>query len=377
MDQKRKKVLYVITKSNFGGAQRYVYDLATSLPKDTYEPVVAFGGTGEVDGVEGKLGLMLKEANVRTIFIKNFTYEVLLFKEFAALRELVSLFRKERPDIVHLNSSKAGGLGALAARIARVPKIVYITHGWAHNEPVSAVTKMIRWVAELGTVLLTHKVIAISHFEMMHTPLGISSTVIHNGVAAFTPLSREEARNELEKRYGIPKDVFIVGSIAELHPSKGLDNLIHAATLFTEGHIVIMGEGESKPMLEAMIKRFNLENRVHLLGFVDGARKLLAAFDVFVLPSRKEGLGYVLLEAGSVGLPVVSTTVGGIPEIIEDEVSGELVHTNDCPGLARALQKLYDHSNTRTRYGEELKRKVDRYFNLRGMVKRTIEVYEG
>lgn len=376
MSEKKKKILYVITKSNFGGAQRYIYDLSTSLPKDRFEVAVAFGGTGEKGAGAGKLQAMLKEAGVRTIFIKNFTRDVSFFNEFKALFELIRIFRKEKPDIVHLNSSKAGGLGALAARIARMPRIIYTSHGWAHNEPVAVYIKVLRWLGELGIVLLSHKVIAISHFEKIHTPLNLSSTVVHNGVATFTPLSREEARNELEKQYGIPKDSFIAGSIAELHPSKGLDNLIHAATSFTEGHIVLMGEGESRRKFEHLIARFKLEDRVHLLGFVDGARKLLPAFDIFVLPSRKEGFGYVLLEAGTVGLPVVSTTVGGIPEIIEDQISGELVTTNDCPGLARALQKLYDNPNTRARYGEELKKKVDRRFNLRGMVKWTVEVYE-
>lgn len=376
MSDTRKKVLYIVTKSNFGGAQRYVYDLVTALPKEEFDPVVAFGGTGKKEAGAGKLQSMLSSAGIRTIFIKHLARDVSFFKEFATLFELIQILKKEKPDIVHLNSSKAGGLGGLAARLTRTPRIVYTSHGWAHNEPVSPFKKGYRWVAELLTVMLCHHVITVSHFDEAHTPLGLRTIAIHNGIAPIEAASREKAREELKARYNIPQNACIVGSIAELHPNKGIDNLIRAATLFKEGHIVVMGEGESRPQLEALIKKFNLEKRVHLLGFVDGARKLLTAFDIFVLPSRKEGLPYTILEAGSVGLPVVSTTVGGIPEIIDDGISGELVSAHDCHELAKALQHLYNNPNTRERYAEELQRKVDRYFNLRGMVKHTIEVYE-
>lgn len=372
----KKKILYVITKSNFGGAQRYVYDLASSLPKEKYEAVVAFGGTGAPGSSAGRLQEMLDEANIRTIFIKHFAYDIFLFKEVRALFELVAIFRREKPDVVHLNSSKAGGLGGLAGRIAHVPTIVFTTHGWAFNEPVPLYAKVFRWIVSLITALLSHKLISISHFEMSHAPLALDSTVVHNGVAPFTPLSKKEAREEIKKQFGIPAESFIFGTIAELHPSKGLDTLIGAAKSVPDAHFIVMGEGILREKLETLIKKCGLENRFHLVGFVTSARKYLKGFDVFVLPSKKEGLGYVLLEAGYAELPVVATTVGGIPEIINDGISGVLVPAYDPRSLAKTLTDLMEHPNTRDRYAEELHKKVTRYFNLRGMVKHTIAVYE-
>lgn len=372
----KKKVLYVITKSNFGGAQRYVFDLATSLPKENYEAVVAFGGTGVPGASAGKLEAMLHEAGVRTLFIKNFARDIFILKEFAALFELIDLFRKERPDIVHLNSSKAGGIGALAGRLVGVKKIVYTAHGWAYNEPVPFVTKLFRWTASLATLMLCHDVITVSHFDMTYSPLGLTTHVVHNGIPEPEFLEKSDAKSRLAVLASIPEDSFIIGTIAELHPNKGLDTLITAAAQVPETQFIIISEGESRAHLESLIKKHSLQSRVHLVGFVDNARILLKGLDIFVLPSRKEGLPYTILEAGAAGLPVVATTVGGIPDIIDDEINGLLVTPNDVTGLATAFNELIGNPNSRLRYGEELQKKVARYFNLRGMVKKTIEVYE-
>ena len=116
----KRKILFVITKSNWGGAQRYVYDLAAALPKGEFEVVVALGGTGEASAQTGLLAERLKEASVRTIFLSSFTRDIYFFGEFKAFFELLKVIREERPDTLHLNSSKAGGIGSVAGRIAGV-----------------------------------------------------------------------------------------------------------------------------------------------------------------------------------------------------------------------------------------------------------------
>src|SRR3989344_4387469 len=111
--QNKKKILFIITKGNFGGAQRYVYDLATSLPKSEFEAVVA---CGEGDLLPNKLG----EVGIKTIKINNLVREIKTSNEFSVCKELVALIRTERPDIIHLNSSKMGGIGSVAGRIASI-----------------------------------------------------------------------------------------------------------------------------------------------------------------------------------------------------------------------------------------------------------------
>jgi glycosyltransferase involved in cell wall biosynthesis len=285
------------------------------------------------------------------------------------------LFKKEQPAIVHLNSSKAGVLGALSARAAGVPKVVFTVHGWPFNEPVSPLSKAFRFAASCLTLLLCHKtVIGVSAFDSMHAPLGLPVITIHNGIEEPAFLSREEA----QKKFPFPCTAAptVIGTIAELNKNKGIDLLIEAMPHIKDAVLIVIGEGEERGALERQIARLALEKRVFLLGFMPHAASLLKAFDIFVLPSRTEALGYVLLEAGFAGLPVAASTVGGIPEIIDDGLSGALFPAYDSAAIASAVNELIGSPNTRTRYAEQLKEKVARHFALRGMVKKTLEVYE-
>jgi glycosyltransferase involved in cell wall biosynthesis len=364
----RSKVLFVITKGSWGGAGRYLYDLSIAL-QDEYDVVVATGGTGLLEQ-------KLKQRHIRTRIVPNLARDMHATKDVWALYELYKVFRAERPDIVHLNSSKAGAIGALAARLAGVPRIVFTVHGWAFNEPVSRIAKAFRWVASLVTMLLSHKTITVSHFDMLLSPLGLHSQTIHNGIAEIAFHPRTEARQHILKRAGIPEDAFVFGTIAELHTNKGIDLLIQAAYLVDDVHVVVIGEGEERKALEALIADLDLGHRVHLIGFIDEAYRYLKAFDVFVLPSRKEGLPYAILEAGQAGVPVIAAAVGGVPEIVSDQISGDLVHAfNDLP-LAESMKEFYTSPNTIQHYADALKARVERYFTVHDMVRKTRDVYE-
>ena len=123
----RKKVLFLITKSNWGGAQRYVYDLVTTLDKSQFDVVVALGGNGIL--VE-----MLNHAGIRTIIIQSLARNISIKNELSFARELWNILRIEKPDVFHVNSSKAGGVGTFLGRLSRVPRIIFTAHGWAFNE---------------------------------------------------------------------------------------------------------------------------------------------------------------------------------------------------------------------------------------------------
>lgn len=363
----KKKLLFVITKAAWGGAGRYVFDLATALSED-YDVAVAMGG-------EGLLSEKLRTKGIRIIPLPSLTRDISQKHDVAAFFALMRLFRRERPDIVHLNSSKAGALGALAGRLSGVRRIVFTAHGWAFNEPVPPLSKAFRWTASLATVMLCHRVIAVSDFDRVHSPLGLEVEMIHNGVAPVSFLEPGEARERLLAGTG-QSPAFIVGTIAELTRNKGLDTLIEAFSRTDHARLVIIGEGEERSSLERLIAAKGLAERVTLLGFVENASTLLRGFDLFALASRKEGLPYVLLEAGLAGVPVIATTVGGIPEIVDDRISGALVPPYDTEALADGLIELMGSAGTRAHHAERLKANVERYFPLYGMVKKTKEVYE-
>ena len=295
-----KKRLFVITKGNWGGAQRYVFDLATSLPG--FDVGVACGDSG-------MLVQKLKEKNIRTIPIPSFQRDVALTKEFAAFGELLKIFKTEKPDIVHLHSSKAGGLGALAARITGVPKIIFTVHGLPWDESRNVVSKFLIYLASKLTFLLCHSVITVSRDN--NSRVG-GSTLIYNGIGPMAFDSGEKIRN------AFPAGAKIVGTIGELTHNKNQIVLLEEARKNPDKYIAIVGEGELRADLEEKIKKYGLESRVKLFGFMP-ASEVLRGFDVFALPSIKEGLPYVLLEAKLAGLPIVASRVGGVGEILDSK----------------------------------------------------------
>ena len=136
MEHKKHKVLIVITKSNWGGAQKYVFDLATNLSRDKFDVRVIFGG-------HGILAEKLEEAGITTISIPELGRDVSILKDIKVFFKLWSIFKKQKAEIVHVNSSKIGGIGALAGRLSGAKKIVFTAHGWAFNENRSSLSKNI------------------------------------------------------------------------------------------------------------------------------------------------------------------------------------------------------------------------------------------
>src|SRR3989338_8949864 len=146
-NNKKKKILYVITKSNWGGAQNYVHSLATNL-SENYETVVAHGG-------DGLMCKKLDQSKIKRIRIKTLDRDVKIWNELKVLKKLIGIFKEEGPDIVHLNSSKIGGLGALAGRIAGIEKIIFTAHGFAFNEDRGYLENLIKQEGLENNVYLT------------------------------------------------------------------------------------------------------------------------------------------------------------------------------------------------------------------------------
>jgi glycosyltransferase involved in cell wall biosynthesis len=387
----KTKILYIITKSNFGGAQRYVYDLATKLPRGDFDVAVAMGGDG---GLKDKLN----EAGIKTIRIDRLGRNINIFDDVAVFFNLFKLFRKEMPDVIHLNSSKIGGLGALAARFARVPRIVFTAHGWAFNETRSGwqkvSIKMLSWL----TVFLCHSVITVSERDGKQGRempfFGKKIVVVHNGVSKIDFKSKEAARGDILGALGsrttkLAGETVWLGTIAELHKNKGLEYAIQAIaylgkdrpSLVWEGRsfprfvFAVIGEGEQRENLEDLIKKYGLKKNIFLVGYKKNAPSLLKAFDVFILPSIKEGLPYVLLEAGMAGLPSIASDTGGIPEIIDDMESGILLQPGNSKEIAKAITYLKENNDKMREFGQKLHEKVTENFSTNQMLEKTMKIY--
>ncbi len=376
--ERKKKVLFVVTKSNFGGAQRYVYDLATRLASDHYAVAVAFGVGAE--GQAGKLSRLLIDEGIQTIVIPEMGRDISLLKDFQTFRALTGIFAEEKPDIVHLNSSKAGGIGAFAARMAGIPRIIFTVHGLPYDEDRSwwerALIASLTWVS----VILSHHTIAVSHdnFERLIALPFLSGRVflVPNGIAPLSPLSREEARAQLGTFDAtIPHDGKLVGMIAEMHPNKDIRLALDAISLMPDTHLCLIGDGEEKNILAAYAEEKHIARQVHFLGYIENAAQLLTGCDVFLLTSKKEGLPYVLLEAGSLGIPVVAVDIAGVRDIIERDVTGALV-PRDAHAVAKQLTHVLTDASYSKAIADALKIKVGAEFQLDRMVKATLSLYE-
>jgi len=405
MSTQSKKILYVITKSNFGGAQRYVFDLASHAQRLGYDVVVALGGDGE-------LVRRLKENDIQTIVIHKLQRDVKIFGDFISFVKMLKLLRYEKPDVLHLNSSKIGLMGAIATRLHNLlnakrrtqnaTKIIFTAHGWAFTEarslPSQLTIKFLQWL----TVLLSHTTIAVSEKTKseMNMPFAKRKIrVIYNGICDVQFKERGSARKEIGEKYDTPQDTFWVGTIAELHKNKGLEHAIETIAILEETSekarpfptlknkdekgsekgqafsYIIIGEGKERENLLKLARERNLEDKVFLVGEKEDAAVYLKAFDILLLPSIKEGLPYTILEAGAAGLPVIASRVGGIPEIIVHKESGILTKPKEADAIAQALETLLTDDTLRKKYGENLKRKVASEFSLQKMLKQTTSLY--
>jgi glycosyltransferase involved in cell wall biosynthesis len=375
----KTKALLVVTKSNFGGAQRYVYDVATNLPKDRFDVTVAFGPGP--DGKPGRLARLLAESGVRTILVPELARDIRLTDDYKAFRALVRLFRTEAPDVIHLNSSKAGGLGALAGRIVGIRRIIFTSHGLPFDEDRGALATFAIRIATWATLLLAHHTITVANdtFERAKRMPFVRRRVmlIHNGILTPNFLSHDEARRDMRTLDpSIPESSLWIGSIGELHPNKDYATAIEmVGFLESDAHLVVIGDGELKEKLLAKAEEAGVSARVHFLGHIPEAARYLRAFDAFLLTSRKEGLPYVLLEAGYGYMPVVASDTAGVRDVILHNFTGLLAKPRDARAFAEAIEKVLGDATLARSLSDELLKRVQKSFSLEQMIEKTVASY--
>jgi glycosyltransferase involved in cell wall biosynthesis len=376
--QHKKKILFLITKSNWGGAQRYVHDLATHLDTSIFDVVVALGGNGALQE-------MLAVKEIRVIPLREMKNTTSLPQMLRVCKEAYTILRKEKPYVLHVNSSIASLVGALIGRLCAIPKIIFTAHGWAFNEERPLWQRVIIRLLHALTIFLAHSTIAVS--EMTKSQMDIpftqrKMTVIHNGRTIQNPYSREFSRSffcEYIPSLRDHTDDFWSVTIAELHPIKQHEVTIRALkSLTTDGatvrHIII-GDGEMRTSLESLVRELELEHVVFFTGNILEASRYLKAFDLFILSSRSEAMAYVIIEACALGLPIISSKVGGIPEIITHEKDGLLYQQSDVSALTKCYTQLLNDKALRDTLAQNaLLRAQD--FTLEKMVRETTKLYE-
>jgi len=378
----QKKILFIVTKSSWGGAQRYVYDLSISLKEAGFIVDVAMGGNGVLKD-------KLKEKNIETHKVEDLNRNISILKELGVFFALIKLYIKIKPDILHLNSSKIGGLGSIAGRITGIKKIVFTAHGWAFNENRSPIQNYAIKLLSYLTIMFCHKIIVLSEKEksqVIKWPFIKENKikVIQNGINVNKEeanlKTKEEAREiilkinpELEKHLAS----IWIGSIGELHKNKGYEYALDAiARNADDFKYIIVGEGEDRNKLEKTIENHPiLKDKVFLTGNIKNAGTLMKAFDILLLPSIKEGLPYVLLEAGLAKTPMIATYTGGIPELIKSEENGLLIKPKEPEEINTAIFLYLENPELKKRVVINMYKKITENLTFKDMYNKTIDIY--
>ncbi|MEW6577858.1 MAG: glycosyltransferase family 4 protein [Chloroflexota bacterium] len=299
----------------------------------------------------------------------------------ALLRRLVRHLRRERPDILHTHLIHADLYGVIAARLARVPRVISSRHNddrFRTRLPVRLLNRAL-WRGTDAGIAISDAIRAFSlrvegaPAERLHTvPYGLDPATIP---------ARPDARAALRAALGLPAEALLVGSVCRLIEQKGLlyglRGFAAAAGQVPGAHYVIAGDGPLRATLEAEARALGVGERVHFLGWRDDAHAVFAALDVFLAPSLWEGFGLVFLEAMAHRLPVISTTVSAIPEIVVDGETGWLVPPRDADAVAGALRAALTDAQARQARGANGRARLEAQFTVEAMVERTLAVYRG
>ena len=278
-----------------------------------------------------------------------------------ALVGLMRIIRRERPQIVHTHTSKAGILGRLAAWLLRVPVVTHTPHGHVFHGHFSRLLSKVFLIIERIFDKITDCTIALTDGELNdYIRKSVSKpdklVKIHSGVDIPKFIGASVNGPEKKKTFGIGVEEAVVGTVGWLLPIKGPTYLMAAMGQVwvkkPDVRMMFVGKGELETELKTMARSMGAGDKTLFTGWRDDAHEIMPVFDIFVLPSLNEGMGRVIVEAMAAGKPVVASNTGGIPDLVIDGETGFLVEPGDPAGLASAINKLLEDPDLRSKMGQ-------------------------
>ncbi len=374
------RIAHIITRLDPGGSSESTLLTAAAFGPPDFESWLVHGpsrsgpATGDAPAALG---------SVRFAEIPTLRRKVDPLGDARALLALYRLLRRGGFDIVHTHTSKAGFLGRLAARLARVPRILHtphghVFHGYFGPAATRAFIALERWAAGF-----TERIITLTDAEAaQHLAQGVGRpgqfVTIPSGVDLARVRAVAAAGRPVRGALGLGADTPLIGAVSRLASVKGITHLVGAMPEILRrcpgAHLLLAGDGEERPALEAQAAALGVADRVRFLGFREDATAVIAALDVFALPSLNEGMGRVLVTAMALGVPVVAARVGGVPDVVEDGRQGLLVPPTDPAALAEAIAAILGDGMRAAAMGAMGRARAER-FSLEVMLGRLDRLY--
>ncbi|MGM0484579.1 MAG: glycosyltransferase [Candidatus Krumholzibacteriota bacterium] len=364
-DKKKIEVVHAIRSLEFGGAEKVVLKLShlQRISGRISPRLACMVGAGELRSEAESYGLPWTVTGMGGI------------KYLSPILRLVSFFRRIRPDIVHTHNLVAHVHAAPAARILGIP-VIHTKHGRAVSS-FSRFPGLRRWIYNLAARIA---VVSDETGKNFIRKTGIDPgkvVTVYNGIEieAFSGGGEGRLREEL----GIGDSETVIGSLSRLSPEKDHRTIMKAFSPVAAGHencrLLIVGDGPLREELERMAAELSLSSRVVFAGFREDTAASLAAMDLFLQPSLEEGLSLTILEAAAAGVPIITTPVGGTPEIIVDGAEGVMVEPGSSRQLASAMESFLEEPERFEKMAEAAKRKVRDRFSLSAMERKYSGLY--
>jgi glycosyltransferase involved in cell wall biosynthesis len=356
-------LLYVITKSEIGGAQANVYDLINGFATDCNVHLTT--------GSEGPLTKIVRELNVPVSILPSLTRSINLTRDLQAIRELGTLIKEISPDIIHAHSSKSGIVGRVAGSITRTP-VIFTAHGWAFSPGTPLLRQRIGLLSERLTAPLASRLICVCESDRqlaLQAGVGYPNTLttVRYGIRADLQLLANPAYHPphmiMVARFNEQKDqATLLKAFAQLNvPNVRLD---------------LVGSGPSLDRCKQLAYTLGISENVSFLGDRTDVPELLAKAQIFILSTHYEGLPISILEAMRAGLPVIATDVNGIPEEVIHGETGLLVTSGSVESLASALNAVITSPQLRQRMGMAGRQRFFQHFTSERMLNETKAVYQ-
>ena len=380
------KILRIITRLNVGGPAIHAILLDSELNKNGHTDILV---TGTVSDSEGDMFYLAKDKGVTPVVVSDLGREISFKKDLKAFFALYKLMRKEKPDIVHTHTAKAGTLGRLAAILAGVPVKVHTFHGHIFDGYFSPFRAKIFILIEKLLALFTDRVVVLSDSVKndIVNRLKISSpdksVVVPLGLELEKFLNSGPSKGNFRRKLGVSDDMLLVGIIGRLVPIKNHKVFLDAVRKIKDTdsrmkvRFVIVGDGELRFELKAYTKKLNIEEMVIFTGWVENLAEVYVDLDLVALTSLNEGTPVSLIEAMASSRAVIATDVGGIKDLITDNVNGILVRSADADDISSKLISLLKDEERRKRLGLNGRKMVMTKYTKERLVKNIGSLYDG